>query len=168
MSSTNRTANYQLPQFVNTDKPTWLGDVNSAMANIDTNLKSVSDTATNALDTANAAATAGDLNNVQVNVTSLQETVSAIQNDLQKIRVYDGEYITGTLAGNATHTVTVTLPSNARAVLAVIPFGYDPSANWSTMAVFDTARTDGTVRLRTVGSTNQYYSIKYKVIYTVD
>ena len=34
-ASTNKTANYDLPQFVGTDKPTWLGDFNSAMSAID-------------------------------------------------------------------------------------------------------------------------------------
>lgn len=32
---TNATTNYELPQFVGTDKPTWLGDFNEAMADID-------------------------------------------------------------------------------------------------------------------------------------
>lgn len=36
MSSTNKTTNYALPQFIPTDKPTWLGDVNAAMLAIDT------------------------------------------------------------------------------------------------------------------------------------
>ena len=35
MSSTNKTPNYKLPQYVNDDQPTWLGDVNGAMAIID-------------------------------------------------------------------------------------------------------------------------------------
>jgi hypothetical protein len=34
-ASTNKTANYELPQFVGTDKPTWLGDINGAMTAID-------------------------------------------------------------------------------------------------------------------------------------
>lgn len=34
-ASTNKTANYELPQFVGSDKPTWLGDFNTAMATID-------------------------------------------------------------------------------------------------------------------------------------
>ena len=34
-ASTNKTANYELPQFVGTDKPTWLGDFNEAMSDID-------------------------------------------------------------------------------------------------------------------------------------
>ena len=36
MSSTNHTTNYNLPQFVGTDKPAWLGDINPALSAIDT------------------------------------------------------------------------------------------------------------------------------------
>lgn len=43
MSSTNHTANYNLPQFVGTDKPAWLGDINPAMSGIDTQMKANAD-----------------------------------------------------------------------------------------------------------------------------
>ena len=36
MGHTNSTANLALPQFIGTDKPTWLSDVNGAFATIDT------------------------------------------------------------------------------------------------------------------------------------
>lgn len=36
MSATNKTANYELPKFVGTDKPSWLTDFNGAMTKIDT------------------------------------------------------------------------------------------------------------------------------------
>lgn len=36
MGHTNSTVNYNLPQFVGTDKPTWMGDVNGAFLAIDT------------------------------------------------------------------------------------------------------------------------------------
>jgi hypothetical protein len=36
MSSTNHTTNYNLPQFVGSDKPAWLGDINPAFSAIDT------------------------------------------------------------------------------------------------------------------------------------
>ena len=39
MSSTNHTTNYNLPQFVGSDKPAWLGDINPAMSAIDTQMK---------------------------------------------------------------------------------------------------------------------------------
>ena len=36
MSSTNHTTNYNLPQYVGSDKPAWLGDINPAFNAIDT------------------------------------------------------------------------------------------------------------------------------------
>ena len=50
MASTNKTENYDLSQFVGTDRPTWLGDYNSDMTKIDAQLKQ------NADDIASAAA----------------------------------------------------------------------------------------------------------------
>ena len=42
MSATNKTANYELPEFVGTDKPSWLTDFNGAMTKIDTALHELS------------------------------------------------------------------------------------------------------------------------------
>ena len=39
MTATNHTKNYDLSQFVGTDRPTWLGDYNGDMTKIDTQLK---------------------------------------------------------------------------------------------------------------------------------
>ena len=58
MASTNRTPNYNLPQFIGTDKPTWLGDVNGAMSNIDSAIKDNADsisTLTTEVDSASAS-----------------------------------------------------------------------------------------------------------------
>lgn len=38
MSHTNSTTNYSLPQFLTTDKPAWLTDINSALSDIDTGM----------------------------------------------------------------------------------------------------------------------------------
>lgn len=43
MTATNKTANYELSQFVGTDRPTWLGDYNSDMEKIDAQLKQNAD-----------------------------------------------------------------------------------------------------------------------------
>lgn len=50
MTATNKTVNYELSQFVGSDRPTWLGDYNSDMSKIDAQLKQ------NADDIASAAA----------------------------------------------------------------------------------------------------------------
>lgn len=65
MSHTNSTTNYALPQFLTTDKPAWLTDINNAFSDIDTavhNAQSDATTAgnnaTQALSDASAASTA--------------------------------------------------------------------------------------------------------------
>lgn len=57
MSHTNSTTNYNLPQFITTDKPFWLTDVNHAYSAIDTAIKNAQDKADTA---ANDATTAGN------------------------------------------------------------------------------------------------------------
>ena len=77
MSHTNSTPNYNLPQFVGTDKPTWLNDVNSAFSSIDTQMKANADSVTTANTTATTAQNAvGTLANL--NTTVKTDTVSAI------------------------------------------------------------------------------------------
>lgn len=74
MSHTNSTANYNLPQFVGSDKPAWLGDINPAMSAIDTAIKNASDSASTADGKATSAQT--DVTALGGTVTTLQGTVS--------------------------------------------------------------------------------------------
>lgn len=64
MAHTNSTANYNLPQFIPTDKPAWLTDINGAFSAIDTAIDAAKDAAdaaqgdaTQALSDASAAGT---------------------------------------------------------------------------------------------------------------
>lgn len=57
MAHTNSTSNYDLSQFIGTDKPTFLGDYNGDMQKIDAAIKGAKDTADGASTTANAAST---------------------------------------------------------------------------------------------------------------
>lgn len=49
MTATNKTENYELSQFVGSDRPTWLGDYNSDMSKIDAQLKQNADDAAGGL-----------------------------------------------------------------------------------------------------------------------
>ena len=99
MGHTNSTANLALPQFIGTDKPTWLSDVNGAFAEIDTyagnndaalaitdakadtaigDATSAVTTAGNAATTAgNAAATATAANTVAGNALTVANGINA-------------------------------------------------------------------------------------------
>lgn len=55
MSSTNKTTNYDLSQYIGTDKPTYLGDYNSDMNKIDAQMKKNGDAVASAMSTAGTA-----------------------------------------------------------------------------------------------------------------
>ncbi len=74
MGATNRTQNYNLPQFVGSDKPTWLGDFNGAMSSIDTQMKANNDLGSQANTKADTA-----LNNAE----TAQTTASGAQTTAQ-------------------------------------------------------------------------------------
>ena len=57
MAHTNSTPNYNLPQFVTTDKPAWLTDINGAFSAIDTGIDAAKDTADTAATNASEALT---------------------------------------------------------------------------------------------------------------
>lgn len=71
MSSTNKTANFKLSQFIGTDKPTFLGDYNNDMQIIDGALFTASQTAEEA---------ANDVENVK----SAQAELKAVHEDVKK------------------------------------------------------------------------------------
>lgn len=81
---TNATTNYDLPQFVGTDKPTWLGDFNEAMSDIDagmhanaTAISTMQTDVNNAVSTASQASQ--DVNTLSGTVTTLSGTVTSVQ-----------------------------------------------------------------------------------------
>lgn len=55
MSHTNSTTNYSLPQFLTTDKPAWLTDINNAFSDIDTAVYNAQTKANTAFSDAGAA-----------------------------------------------------------------------------------------------------------------
>lgn len=89
MSSTNKTANYNLSQYIGTDKPTYLGDYNSDMLKIDNQLKANADSASNAASAAGAAqAVASDASK---NVQNLNDSVTANSADIASLKTKNAQ-----------------------------------------------------------------------------
>ena len=77
MSHTNQTPNYNLPQFIGTDKPAWLVAFNQAMSDIDTQMKA----------NATAGATAeADAQSALSGVSALNSQVGGLQTDVTAIQ----------------------------------------------------------------------------------
>ena len=73
MSHTNHTTNYNLPQFIGSDKASWLGDLNPAFETIDTNMHAIDVVANDADSKAVAAQSSAD-NAIQLGQTAIANT----------------------------------------------------------------------------------------------
>lgn len=146
MSATNSTTNYQLPQFIQTDKPSWLGDVNGAMRDIDTQMKTNADgVAANAANIATLGSTVGtntsDISTLNTTVSTLSSTVSTQGSDISSLqssvstlsepittariddgavtsaKIADGTITTGDIADDAITNQKIDIPSLAGSVV---------------------------------------------------
>lgn len=100
MSSTNKTTNYELSQFTQTDKPAWLGDYNLDMSKIDsalhTNAGNISTNTSNiAINTDDISANAGAIASLQDDVDDLDGRVDVLEDELNLSQksTYDGTAI---------------------------------------------------------------------------
>lgn len=156
---TNTTPNYNLPQFVSTDKPTWLGDVNGAMSAIDTAIAGVNSTATgadskadNATTTANTAATTAG------NAATLAETANTNANSAL------------TTAGNAA-TAANAAQSAASAVDTKVGALTDLTTTDKTSviaAINEVKSEDGTITLNMGDLTNLTTTIKTDLVSAIN
>lgn len=84
MSATNKTTYYELPIFIGTDVPSWLGDWNDAMTAIDAAINGVK----TAADGANTTATSAD-NKVDAQGTTITAMQAEINTLKQAVQNYD-------------------------------------------------------------------------------
>ncbi|UWG09310.1 MAG: hypothetical protein [Bacteriophage sp.] len=89
MSSTNKTTNYKLSQYIGTDKPTYLGDYNGDMLKIDNQMKVNADSASNATSAAGAAQAVAD--QASKDVKALNDSVTANSADIAILKTKDAQ-----------------------------------------------------------------------------
>lgn len=114
MSSTNKTEHYNLPQFIGSDIPTWLGDFNSAMAAIDsginaaaTSASGAATTAAQALETANRCPfPVGYGGFFQTDPNTIYSGTTWEQKKDVFILASGDSYAVGSTGGEAQHTLT--------------------------------------------------------------
>lgn len=113
MAHTNQTEHYQLPQFIGSDIPSWLVDVNQAYTAIDTAIYAAKNTADVASNTAGSASTvAQDAKGAAEVATTTANSAKAIAegNTLQIAEVSKkaGNWILGQVIAIGTSTLAVT------------------------------------------------------------
>lgn len=165
MGATNHTPHYSLPQFVNTDKPTWLGDINSSMSVIDTAVYNADHNANSATEVANSAMTAvsamettvtalsGRVDSAEGNITSLDGEVASNSADIiilknkeeESIKVTDSEVLTIPSSGWVASSTDARYPFANTVVCAktharpqAYPYGGSALVSASVQSIVDT------------------------------
>ena len=105
MSSTNKTTNYKLSQYIGTDKPTYLGDYNGDMLKIDKQMKMNEDSASNATSAAGAAQAVAD--KASKDVKALNDSVTANSEDIASLKTKNAQQDVS--IQNATNTASSAL-----------------------------------------------------------
>lgn len=150
MGHTNSTPNIGLPQFIGTDKPTWLGDINGAMSAIDTKVGSIDvaiattdakadnavadasgavTTATNAVNTAGAASTTATQAN---NLATQALTVANNTADLCTLQIVPDVNVNKAAIGTLSD-LTTTAKDNLVDAINEVAQGGSGSATWSVV-----------------------------------
>lgn len=118
MSSTNKTPNYGLPQYIDTDKPTFLGDFNDAMGIIDKGMNDNKNSAgegSNKMDEANARI--GDaektLTETQNQVDSISGLADTIETKVQTALTQANDAATKSGQANTNSTAAVNAANQA-------------------------------------------------------
>ena len=88
MSATNKTTNIELPLFIGSDVPSWLGDWNEAMTTIDSQIATAKSDAQGAASTAqdaseSAAQTTQSIVTLTNQLSQISQTLGQIQDELQ-------------------------------------------------------------------------------------
>lgn len=103
MASTNKTTNYELSQFLGTDKPAWLSDYNTDMSKIDTQMKANADAATAASGSASTANTAiGTL--ASLTTTDKTSVVAAVNEVVSDVTTAQNTANSASTAANTANT----------------------------------------------------------------
>ena len=155
MSATNHTTNYNLPQFIGTDKPTWLTDVNGALSAIDTQMKANADSATSADTKATTAQTAvGTLSNLST--TDKTSAVGAINEVNTAVGTAQGTANSAnTTATNANDKATLALANTAK--MNLTSFVTTQASNFSNVVKFTNLGGSLTVATNSDGSVFKLY-----------
>lgn len=142
MASTNKTTNYELSQYIGTDKPTYLSDYNGDMQKIDAQMKVNADNVATAISSASTATSTAN---------TASSTASSALSTAQSANTTAGQANTTatnaqSTANSALSTATTAQTTANSALTNIEKFNL---SNFDTIAT-----TDFTITSGTVGSSN--------------
>lgn len=164
MGATNKTPNIELPQFVGTDKPSWLGDFNGAMNAIDTFAGKTTGDIGTVTGTANAAKSAAEA--ASASVTALETTVNQHTSEISDTMADVSSLEADVQQLQTTVTGLNNINIGSYQILGILGSGYGANADLSVQI-----RINNTTALTAIPSIHYRYSFPgggpFDAIFTV-
>lgn len=160
MASTNKTAHYELSQYVGSDKPTYLVDYNTDMSNIDTgiyNAKALADV---------NATSIGTLSNLETTVKT--DLVSAVNEINTQVGLNTTAIGTNTddIETNTTNIGDLTdLETTAKSNLVNAINEVESETNTNTANIGDLTNLETSTKSNLVSAINEVYQLKTTTLY---
>ena len=180
MSSTNKTSHYNLPQFIGSDIPTWLGDFNSAMTAIDSGINAAATSASGAATTAAAAASSAtsaynaaaaaqkSADDASAAVTTEQTRAEAaekkIADDMKSTTVSTTLYAETWNAGTYTITNDLITSTSNQEIVTAVGITAEQYRALSAAMIVDGGQSAGSLTLKALG-TVPTINIPIRIIY---
>lgn len=178
MSSTNKTTNYNLSQFLGSDKPAWLADYNQDMSKIDTQMKANADGVTAADGKADAnTANIGELtylsttakNNLVAAINEVDSDVTTAQNTANSASSAASTANTNINKFNLTNRFTLTSSTNKGTIntsISNVQFATDTTSSifkvYGRIYVDNLSGQTGTLTIK-IGETSLRPSSSYEI-----
>ena len=168
MAHTNQTEHYDLPQFVGSDIPSWLVDVNQAYTAIDSAIYTAKNTADVASNTAGSASTvAQDAKDAAEVATATADSAKAIaEGNTQQIADVSkkaGNWILGQVIAIGTSTLTVTNANIHPASIIDVYYSQESGAV-ATEAGISYVVAEGSITFNLTSSASENISISLHVV----
>ena len=162
MASTNKTTNYELSQYIGTDKPTYLTDYNQDMAKIDAGIHAAK------VEADTNATNIGDLTSLTTTAkTSAVAAINELDSDLGTLNTTVGNHTTA-IADNTSHIGDLTgLTTTAKTNLVAAVNEVDSQANTNTSNIGTLSGLETNVKTNLVAAINEIVN-KFNFVNFVD
>ena len=170
MASTNKTTNYDLSQFIGSDKPTFLGDYNSDMLKIDAQMKTNADnvaTAISGINTATVTANSANQTAQTANTTANSASTTASEASTTATNAQstaNSALATATTAqstANTANTTANTANSKADSIASKLNLSNVTEFNYNQITIDSGSLSEGkiTVAINSDGSLFKFYGV---------
>lgn len=142
MASTNKTTNYDLSQYIGSDKPTYLSDYNGDMLKIDTAMKTNADNISTAVSSIESVTTVANQANTTANTANTNATTAVNTANSANTTAGNAQSTANSALSTATTAQSTANTANTKVDALATSFNIDNFTNYNNTASWTKTNTN--------------------------